>query len=134
MPDNFTNIKIGNYNITLADFPVPIWIYIDEIVISDSCLTIDHFYPYPKYIHGFYPATDLDLTKQKSNLTGKTRYDIVNDAVLITRPVYFKHSFGWKDDIITKYRFDRDEPFTTSYFDKWMINKEHPGDYYKNIK
>jgi hypothetical protein len=33
--------------------------------------------------------------------------------------------------MITKYRFDREEPFATSYFDKWMGNRTHPGHEYK---
>lgn len=128
---SFTNIKIGNPTDNIVEHPLPIYIYIDEISLCNSCITIDQFYPYPKYIHGFYPAVDIKDTSPRRLKAGKTKYDICNDTIPIVRPRYFIHDFGWEDDMITKYRFDRTEPFASSYFDKWMDNRDRPGNEYK---
>lgn len=133
--DMFSEIKFGE----VEDDPnvvhsVPIHIHMDEIVLANTCLIIEHFYPYPKYLTGFYPPTEIKDWKKRQLPAGKTKYDIVNDAILITRPVYYRPPIGWEEDMYTKYRFDRQEPFASSYFDKWMDNREHPGIEYRKSK
>jgi len=128
---NFDNVKIGNTDTAGISYPSDIDISIDEIVFCNSCMTLDHFFPYPKYLHGFYPPVEIKEVNTRNLPCGHTRYDNVNDAVLITRPIYYRPPLGWEDDMITKYRFDREEPFATSYFDKWMGNRTRPGHEYK---
>ena len=127
--EDFTKFTIGNTEgVTAASIVgMPIWISIDTISLADSCLTVESFWPYPKYLNGYYPAVDVDNSKPPLRAAGRTRYDNINDDVLITRPIYFKHSFGWEKDMMSKYRFDRFDPFASSYFDKWLKNTNHPG-------
>lgn len=131
----FSEAKFGEIeDDTNVTHSVPIQIHMDEIVVASTCLLVDQFYPYPKYLTGFYPPTEIKDWKKRQLPAGKTKYDIVNDAIPITRPVYYRPPFGWEDDMVTKYRFDRQEPFASSYFDKWMDNREHPGIEYRNLK
>jgi hypothetical protein len=127
----FTNIKIGNPSNNTFTHDNPIYVYIDEISICNSCITIDQFWPFPKYLIGLYPSVDVKDLKKRQLPAGKTRYDICNDAVMITRSRHFKHSHEWKDNMVTKYRFDRKEPYASSFYESWMDNLDRPGDEYK---
>lgn len=141
LPDNqrlMKNIMIGNPPVyhggVIINYPRKVYVYIDEIALCRTCITEDQFYPYPKYLHGFYPSADVVDTTKYIRSAGRTKYDNVNDAIPITRPVYYRPPFGWEYDNVTKFRFDREEPFASSHFDRWMKHRtDYFGDYYRNL-
>jgi hypothetical protein len=130
----FNGIKIGNpvngdYN---SKYPFPVYVYLDDILISTtSCIETEYFYPIPKYVVGFYPPTETNPFFNRSLPAGKTRYDVMNDVIPITRPVYYRRPYSWEEDSVTCRRFDQDEHWASSYFDKWIPNRERPVIEYK---